>query len=182
MFGYGPRYLHSTGQLHKGGANNGVFLVVTAAPREDVPIPGEAFSFATLELAQAIGDFQSLDAAGRRAMHVAPASRGCRDAEDALRTPAGGTLMRYLVTARVKPGQEEPLRDAIADGTLGRGSVAGDEYVRNMHAPGAMTTAACDGSRSASVRRRSRKNGSTGRNTSRSRKCRTPTRAAAAAI
>ena len=70
MFGYGPRYLHSTGQLHKGGADNGVFLVVTAAPREDVPIPGEPFSFATLELAQAIGDFQALDAAGRRAMHV----------------------------------------------------------------------------------------------------------------
>lgn len=42
--------------------------------------------------------------------------------------------MRYLVTARVKPGQEEPLRDAIADGTLGRGSVAGDEYIRNMQA------------------------------------------------
>jgi hypothetical protein len=42
--------------------------------------------------------------------------------------------MRYLVTARVKPGQESPLRDAIADGTLGRGSVAGDEYVRNMQA------------------------------------------------
>jgi glucose-6-phosphate isomerase len=70
MFGYGPRYLHSTGQLHKGGANNGVFLVITAAPREDVDIPGEAFSFGTLELAQAIGDFQSLDAAGRRALHV----------------------------------------------------------------------------------------------------------------
>ena len=42
--------------------------------------------------------------------------------------------MRYLVTARVKPGQEQPLRDAIADGTLGRGSVAGDEYIRNMQA------------------------------------------------
>ena len=42
--------------------------------------------------------------------------------------------MRYLVTARVKPGQEEPLHDAIADGTLGRGSVAGDEYIRNMQA------------------------------------------------
>jgi len=42
--------------------------------------------------------------------------------------------MRYLVTARVRPGQEKPLRDAVADGTLGRGSVAGDEYIRNMHA------------------------------------------------
>ena len=42
--------------------------------------------------------------------------------------------MRYLVTARVKPGQESALRNAIDDGTLGRGSVAGDEYLRNMHA------------------------------------------------
>lgn len=70
MFGYGPRYLHSTGQLHKGGANTGVFVLVSALPRVDFPIPGEAFSFGTLELAQAIGDFQSLDATGRRALHV----------------------------------------------------------------------------------------------------------------
>jgi hypothetical protein len=42
--------------------------------------------------------------------------------------------MRYLVTARVKPGREQPLADAIADGTLGEGSIAGDEYSRNMNA------------------------------------------------
>ena len=70
MFGYGPRYLHSTGQLHKGGPNTGVFVLLTATPREDVSIPGEPFSFATLELAQAVGDFASLDAAGRRALHA----------------------------------------------------------------------------------------------------------------
>ncbi|HZP47077.1 MAG TPA: hypothetical protein VFB07_00985 [Vicinamibacterales bacterium] len=70
MFGYGPRYLHSTGQLHKGGPNSGVFLLVTATPREDIPIPGEPYSFATLELAQALGDFASLDATGRRAVHI----------------------------------------------------------------------------------------------------------------
>jgi transaldolase / glucose-6-phosphate isomerase len=70
MFGFGPRYLHSTGQLHKGGANSGVFLLITATPREDLPIPGEQFSFGTLELAQAVGDFASLDAAGRRALHA----------------------------------------------------------------------------------------------------------------
>ena len=70
MFGYGPRYLHSTGQLHKGGANSGLFILVTAAPREDVAIPGEIFSFGTLELSQAVGDFASLDAAGRRALHA----------------------------------------------------------------------------------------------------------------
>jgi transaldolase / glucose-6-phosphate isomerase len=70
MFGYGPRYLHSTGQLHKGGPNTGVFLVLTATPRQDVTIPGEPFSFATLELAQALGDFASLDQANRRALHA----------------------------------------------------------------------------------------------------------------
>ena len=69
MFGYGPRYLHSTGQLHKGGPNTGVFLLITATPVEDVAIPGESFSFGTLEQAQALGDFQSLDATGRRALH-----------------------------------------------------------------------------------------------------------------
>jgi transaldolase/glucose-6-phosphate isomerase len=70
MIGYGPRYLHSTGQLHKGGANNGVFIVVTADPAADFPIPGESFSFGVLEMAQALGDFQSLAQAGRRALHV----------------------------------------------------------------------------------------------------------------
>ena len=70
MSGYGPRYLHSTGQLHKGGPNSGVFVLITATPEADVPIPGEPFSFGTLELAQALGDFASLDATGRRALHV----------------------------------------------------------------------------------------------------------------
>ena len=70
MFGYGPRYLHSTGQLHKGGPNSGVFVLLTADPDEDVPIPGQDFSFGTLEQAQALGDFASLGAAGRRVLHV----------------------------------------------------------------------------------------------------------------
>jgi glucose-6-phosphate isomerase len=70
MFGYGPRYLHSTGQLHKGGANNGVFIVIAADAAEDLPISGEPFSFGVLEMAQAIGDFQSLDRTGRRALMV----------------------------------------------------------------------------------------------------------------
>jgi hypothetical protein len=69
MFGYGPRYLHSTGQLHKGGPNSGVFLLLTA-PGQDVPVPGEPFSFGVLELAQALGDLASLDQTGRRALHV----------------------------------------------------------------------------------------------------------------
>jgi len=48
MFGYGPRYLHSTGQLHKGGPNTGVFVLISATPREDLPIPGEAQTSAAL--------------------------------------------------------------------------------------------------------------------------------------
>ena len=70
MFGYGPRYLHSTGQLHKGGANNGVFVVIVAEADEDLPIPDHPFSFSVLETAQAVGDFQSLDRAQRRVLLV----------------------------------------------------------------------------------------------------------------
>ena len=70
MFGYGPRYLHSTGQLHKGGPNSGVFVILTAEPASDLAIPDEPYSFGTLELAQALGDFQSLDRANRRVLHV----------------------------------------------------------------------------------------------------------------
>ena len=66
----GPRYLHSTGQLHKGGPNTGVFLLITTGTTADVNIPGQPYSFATLERAQALGDFASLDAAHRRAIHV----------------------------------------------------------------------------------------------------------------
>lgn len=70
MFGYGPRYLHSTGQLHKGGPNTGVFVLITAEPLEDVAIPGETYSFGVLEMAQALGDFASLEATGRRAVRI----------------------------------------------------------------------------------------------------------------
>ena len=91
MFGFGPRYLHSTGQLHKGGANTGQFVLFTADPPEDVAIPGEGYSFGTLEMAQALGDFASLEATGRRALRIhlpAPEAgaldRACRLLEAAL--------------------------------------------------------------------------------------------------
>jgi hypothetical protein len=51
-------------------ANNGVFIVLTADAGEDLPVPGERFSFGVLEMAQAIGDFQSLDRTSRRALHL----------------------------------------------------------------------------------------------------------------
>ncbi len=68
--GYGPRFLHSTGQLHKGGPDSGVFLQLVAADAQDVPLPGEKFTFGVLKQAQALGDFESLSKRGRRAIRV----------------------------------------------------------------------------------------------------------------
>jgi transaldolase / glucose-6-phosphate isomerase len=64
--GFGPRYLHSTGQFHKGGPNNGVFLQVVDDTGDEMPIPGRDFGFARLIRAQAAGDYESLKARGRR--------------------------------------------------------------------------------------------------------------------
>jgi transaldolase/glucose-6-phosphate isomerase len=69
--GYGPRYLHSTGQLHKGGPNTGVFVQVLEGPHEDRPIPGQSFTFGRLMEAQAAGDLAALRERGRRAARVA---------------------------------------------------------------------------------------------------------------
>ena len=68
--GYGPRFLHSTGQLHKGGAPSGLFLQITADHDEDVSIPDKPFTFGVLASAQALGDLQALQAAGRRVARV----------------------------------------------------------------------------------------------------------------
>ncbi|MEE8518051.1 MAG: glucose-6-phosphate isomerase, partial [Dehalococcoidia bacterium] len=68
--GYGPRFLHSTGQLHKGGPNTGLFLQLTVSDKIDLDIPGEDFTFGTLAGAQAVGDYQALKAASRRVVHV----------------------------------------------------------------------------------------------------------------
>ena len=68
--GYGPRFLHSTGQLHKGGPASGVFLQLTGGPANDVPIPNEPFGFGVLVRAQAIGDFESLLKHNRRAISI----------------------------------------------------------------------------------------------------------------
>jgi glucose-6-phosphate isomerase len=68
--GYGPRFLHSTGQLYKGGKNTGLFLQLTVDHDRDLPVPGKPYSFATVANAQALGDFQALQAAGRTVVRV----------------------------------------------------------------------------------------------------------------
>jgi hypothetical protein len=66
----GPRYLHSTGQLHKGGPNTGLYLIITASTDTVLAIPGEPYSFSDLNNAQARGDFSSLVALGRQVAHL----------------------------------------------------------------------------------------------------------------
>src|SRR5688500_4956162 len=68
--GFGPRYLHSTGQAHKGGPNSGVFLMITGDDPADLPVPGQRYSFGTIKRLQARGDFEVLQSRGRRALRV----------------------------------------------------------------------------------------------------------------
>ena len=68
--GFGPRFLHSTGQAYKGGPNSGVFLQITADDAADLPVPGQKYTFGTVKAAQARGDFQVLAERKRRALRV----------------------------------------------------------------------------------------------------------------
>src|SRR4029077_8996797 len=68
--GFGPRFLHSTGQAYKGGPNSGVFLQLTCDDAVDLQVPGQKYTFGTVKSAQARGDFQVLAERGRRALRV----------------------------------------------------------------------------------------------------------------
>jgi transaldolase/glucose-6-phosphate isomerase len=68
--GFGPRFLHSTGQAYKGGPNTGVFLQVTCDDANDLPVPGQKYTFGIVKAAQARGDFAVLAERGRRALRV----------------------------------------------------------------------------------------------------------------
>jgi transaldolase / glucose-6-phosphate isomerase len=70
QLGFGPRYMHSTGQLHKGGPNTGVFVEITCDDAVDVSIPGQPYTFSVLKQAQALGDLESLRAHQRRVIRV----------------------------------------------------------------------------------------------------------------
>ena len=87
-FGWAPRFLHSTGQFHKGGPPTGVFLQVTGAVAQDLEVPGRAFTFAGLQAAQALGDLRALDSRGRPVLtlHLTDRAQGLRT----LLTAAGG--------------------------------------------------------------------------------------------
>ena len=68
--GFGPRFLHSTGQAYKGGPNTGVFLQITCDDAQELPVPGQRYGFGVVKAAQARGDFEVLAERGRRALRV----------------------------------------------------------------------------------------------------------------
>jgi transaldolase/glucose-6-phosphate isomerase len=91
QFGYGPRYLHSTGQLHKGRPECGVFLIFFHEAAEDFKVPGSVFSFSQLELSQAFGDMEALDSKGSRVALVGmkdPSAASLREFEEFLKGAA----------------------------------------------------------------------------------------------
>ncbi|HEY3258816.1 MAG TPA: glucose-6-phosphate isomerase [Pseudonocardiaceae bacterium] len=88
-FGWGPRFLHSTGQYHKGGHPNGAFLQITGAVEEDLPVPGRPYTFGRLQLAQAVGDGQVLAERGRPVLrlHLTDRAVGLAELGPAVRGP-----------------------------------------------------------------------------------------------
>jgi hypothetical protein len=90
-FGWGPRFLHSTGQYHKGGPQGGVFLQITGAVTSDVPVPGRPYTFGQLIEAQAAGDRQALAGRGRPVvrLHLTDRSAGLDQLRDAAQSLGG---------------------------------------------------------------------------------------------
>ncbi len=91
--GFGPRFLHSTGQAYKGGPNSGVILQITCDDAHDLPVPGQTFTFGIVKAAQARGDFQVLADRGRRALRVhlgADVAAGLRTLQTAMEKVLSG--------------------------------------------------------------------------------------------
>ncbi|MGH7308559.1 MAG: RpiB/LacA/LacB family sugar-phosphate isomerase [Candidatus Rokuibacteriota bacterium] len=94
--GYGPRYLHSTGQLHKGGPPTPLIVMFASEDTDELPIPGERYGFATLKLAQALGDLATLRAAHRRALWLPVRHGSVVEAIERLTAALAPSLQRQL--------------------------------------------------------------------------------------
>jgi glucose-6-phosphate isomerase len=126
--GYGPRFLHSTGQLHKGGANKGVFIQITADATKDLPIEGKGLTFGTLIRAQALGDLQALQSRGYRVIRLhlgknvagglaavqsaVAVALGVKVAAPAKAAPAKKTVAKKPVTPARKPVAKKAVKPA----------------------------------------------------------------------
>jgi transaldolase/glucose-6-phosphate isomerase len=93
-YGYGPRYLHSTGQLHKGGPANGVFFQLTHDDADDMDIPEAGYSFGVLKTAQAAGDMKALADHSRRAIRIHAKAGDITPALDVLLAALEGVAKR----------------------------------------------------------------------------------------
>ena len=102
--GYGPRFLHSTGQYHKGGPNTGVFLQLTAQDTLNVTIPGRPFSFDTFKNAQALGDMEALQAHRRRVMRI----------DLGANTVEGLSSLKQVLLSALETGERSGLAASVA--------------------------------------------------------------------
>jgi glucose-6-phosphate isomerase len=117
--GYGPRYLHSTGQLHKGGPGSVVVIQVAPDDRGRLPVPGRPYDLETLKQAQALGDFRALDRRGRRVLRLRWAG-GAAAALEALVAALRSLGARPATPGRRAAGRPAPRRTGKAAGAPGR--------------------------------------------------------------
>ncbi|MGW7824493.1 glucose-6-phosphate isomerase [Streptomyces puniciscabiei] len=108
-FGWGPRYLHSSGQYHKGGPQNGVFLMITGEVEDDIPVPGDALTLAAIQRAQARGDLEILRGRGRPVVrvHLKERREGIRRLLHALTAPVAEHATGPGTVPATAPGIEE---------------------------------------------------------------------------
>jgi transaldolase/glucose-6-phosphate isomerase len=123
--GYGPRFLHSTGQLHKGGANNAVAVQLTYDADEDLPIPGEPYSFGTLIRAQALGDHEALLAHGRRVIRLHLGRDAVAGLKKITQTLKGPARKPRASAATKRAGKTTATRKAAAKKTLAKATKTG---------------------------------------------------------
>ncbi len=125
-FGWGPRFLHSTGQYHKGGPQTGVFLQITGAIERDVRVPDAPYSLGRLQLAQALGDLGALRGRGRPAvrLHLRSRASGLRQLLAAATTGAAATGAAPAGSGSASAAQPFPT-GAVTDGWAQRGVTAG---------------------------------------------------------
>ncbi len=104
--GYGPRFLHSTGQLHKGGPNTGLFIQITADDAQDLAIPDESYTFSVLKRAQALGDLKSLQSKNRRVLRL-HLTEGAKKGLNLLAALIGNSVKQVTKASATWPRQDQ---------------------------------------------------------------------------
>ena len=133
--GFGPRFLHSTGQAYKGGPNSGVFLQITCEDAADLPVPGQKYTFGVVKAAQARGDFDVLAERGRRALARPFSARSRRRSATLWPRAIDEALDNNAVDAAANRGDFDATRDdrARPDGRQHRPAAdAGRAWLRRL--------------------------------------------------